>query len=129
VGVLGLAVLMVVMAVLAVLFGVAVPSMVLLLVGLMAVAVVPFVLVSAAVVAVFVMALVLVAVVVLVVVSGISSDEALWQELHAALGTAVGLVALHLRMHRADVCHLFSGLCEQLHPARRATAGLSAHDL
>ena len=42
-------------------------------------------------------------VVVLVVVSGISGDEALWQELHAALGAATGLCTHDLCVHRADV--------------------------
>jgi hypothetical protein len=80
------------------------------------------------VVAVLVVALVVVAVVavsvVLVVVTSSGFNQVRRQELHAALGAAVGFVARHLRMHGADVCRLFCRLGEQLHPALRAAAGL-----
>ena len=66
---------------------------------------------------------------VLVAVFAASLDDTCGQELHAAVGTAVRLVARHLRMHGADVHGLFRRLGEQLHAALRAAARLIAHDL
>src|SRR5205085_4699304 len=80
-----------------------------------------FALVLMAVVSVAVVIFVVVAVVavsvVLVVVPSSGCDHVRRQELHAALGAAVGLVARDLRMHGAHVRRLFCRLSEQLHPA------------
>ena len=67
--------------------------------------------------------------VVLVAVATFGCDQVCRQELHAALGAAVGLLARNLRMHGAHVCRLFCRLGEQLHSAFRAAAGLVAHHL
>ena len=108
VSVLGLAVLMVVTAVVAVLVvgGVALSGRPLLVLGFMPVVVV-----------------------VLVSVPAAGLHEACREELHAALRTPVGLVARHLWMHRTDIGRLLCRLGEQFHPALRAAARLLAHDL
>ena len=77
-----------------------------------------------------VVAFVSLAVTVMVLVAAAAGrDDACGQELHAALGTAVRLRARHLRMHRADVRRLFSGLSEQFHAALGTAAGFVAADL
>jgi hypothetical protein len=81
-------------------------------------------------VVVFVLVLVVaVSVVVLVAVTTSACDQVRRQELHAALGAAVGLLACDLRMHGAHVGGLFCRLGEQLHSALRAAAGLVADHL
>src|SRR5438034_5789283 len=87
---------------------------------LLAMPVVPMLAVLLACFALVVMAVVLVA------LTTSSCDQVRRQELHAALGAAVGLVARDLRMHGAHVRRLFSRLGEQLHAALRAAAGFVA---
>src|SRR4029079_2492768 len=70
-----------------------------------------------------------VVVLMLVSVPAAGFHEACRQELHAALRTAVRLVARHLGMHRTDIGRLLRRLGEEFHPALRAAARLLAHDL
>src|SRR4029078_5580303 len=67
-----------------------------------------------------------VVVVMLVSVPAAHFHEACRQELHTALRTAVRLVARHLGMHRTDIGRLLRRLGEEFHPALRADDRLLA---